>query len=457
MEVLPETRKKIRILVTQPYKKTRQVIQFSPHTAPDSLVSFPPYTDTHHQHLRRLHDKPVQTNLKTDTHQQLCTGGRNIVYLLPSQCIHSPLEIMSHSLSSFPAQAVPVVTSVTCQSFLQVPFSRWVATEPPEVTDDAAADSVSLSEDVIDRLMQGVEETSTVDVLGDDWGGLEKKGPPRAPELKSTVKPWSRASTEASTHEDTNSEAQSSKTLVAHAGRKGDHTRLSRTSTEASVDEDASYEDSQEQVDVLRLQLLQIYEFVKDWTILFQIKMCGGLKSTADFRTAVASESDRLATLCSKWSKELDADAARETHVLSEDILGDINVAIGQAELLKKERFKQFCGLIDDCEQKRGEKETTIQDLQGFWEIIYFQVDDIQKKFSALDKLQSNNWQRETQAATIKCRPTKVVRPRPVMTSSKAASTSALRAHIMAARTKMTKLSVSISPIKVDRLSGLVD
>ena len=46
----------------------------------------------------------------------------------------------------------------------------------------------------------------------------------------------------------------------------------------------------------------------------------------------------------------------------------------GQAELLNRQRFTQFKGLIEDCELKRGEKEVTCQDLQGFWDIIYFQV-----------------------------------------------------------------------------------
>ena len=42
--------------------------------------------------------------------------------------------------------------------------------------------------------------------------------------------------------------------------------------------------------------------------------------------------------------------------------------------LLMNERFKQFNGLVDNCEFKRGEKETTVTDLQGFWDMIYFQV-----------------------------------------------------------------------------------
>ena len=47
---------------------------------------------------------------------------------------------------------------------------------------------------------------------------------------------------------------------------------------------------------------------------------------------------------------------------------------IGQGRLVMAERFAQFSGLVDNCEFKQGEKETTCMDLKGFWEMIYFQV-----------------------------------------------------------------------------------
>ena len=47
---------------------------------------------------------------------------------------------------------------------------------------------------------------------------------------------------------------------------------------------------------------------------------------------------------------------------------------IGQGRLVMSERFGQFSGLVDNCEFKQGEKETTCMDLKGFWEMIYFQV-----------------------------------------------------------------------------------
>ena len=53
---------------------------------------------------------------------------------------------------------------------------------------------------------------------------------------------------------------------------------------------------------------------------------------------------------------------------------GKIRCVVGQARLVMAERFVQFSGLVDNCQFKQGEKETTCSDLRGFWEMIYFQV-----------------------------------------------------------------------------------
>ena len=58
-------------------------------------------------------------------------------------------------------------------------------------------------------------------------------------------------------------------------------------------------------------------------------------------------------------------------------VRGQIRTVVGQAQLLIAQRFLQFSGLVDDCEFKRGEKETTFTDLQGFWDMIYFQVGEL--------------------------------------------------------------------------------
>ncbi|ELW47027.1 Disks large-associated protein 5 [Tupaia chinensis] len=70
-----------------------------------------------------------------------------------------------------------------------------------------------------------------------------------------------------------------------------------------------------------------------------------------------------------------------------------IRTAVGQTRLLMKERFKQFEGLVNDCEYKRGEKETTCTDLDGFWDMVSFQIEDVNQKFTNLSKLEESGWQ----------------------------------------------------------------
>ncbi|XP_071121145.1 microtubule-associated protein futsch-like isoform X2 [Mytilus edulis] len=105
----------------------------------------------------------------------------------------------------------------------------------------------------------------------------------------------------------------------------------------------------------------------------------------AYFRQLLKSQTERLNQLCQKWD---DIDTTN----LSEDVNGQLRTVVGQAQLLIAQRFKQFNGLVDNCEFKQGEKETTCTDLQGFWEMIYFQVEDVNQKFIDLDKLKANNW-----------------------------------------------------------------
>ncbi|MBN3303237.1 DLGP5 protein, partial [Amia calva] len=86
-----------------------------------------------------------------------------------------------------------------------------------------------------------------------------------------------------------------------------------------------------------------------------------------------------------------------------------IRTTVGQARLLMSQRFLQFTGLVDDCELGRGEKETTTSDLQGFWDMVYFQVEDVSKKFSSLEQLEQSGWQQLQRAPS---RPKKTARVR---------------------------------------------
>ena len=73
-------------------------------------------------------------------------------------------------------------------------------------------------------------------------------------------------------------------------------------------------------------------------------------------------------------------------------MIGQIRLAIGQSNLFINERFKQFSGLIDDCVLKRGEKEIKVEDLAGFWDMIYYQVEDLKTKYDQLEAMERNNW-----------------------------------------------------------------
>ncbi|NXT35973.1 DLGP5 protein, partial [Pelecanoides urinatrix] len=104
------------------------------------------------------------------------------------------------------------------------------------------------------------------------------------------------------------------------------------------------------------------------------------------FRNILRSETERLMSQCLQWDGKCELD-------IPEDAKDLIRTTIGQTTLLIAERFKQFEGLVDNCEFKRGEKETMCTDLDGFWDMVNFQIEDVNKKFDNLKKLQDNEWQ----------------------------------------------------------------
>ncbi|XP_045078698.1 disks large-associated protein 5-like isoform X1 [Coregonus clupeaformis] len=108
------------------------------------------------------------------------------------------------------------------------------------------------------------------------------------------------------------------------------------------------------------------------------------------FRSVVVSETESLTEFCQQWESRVD-DVS-----VPEEMCDRMRTAVGQARLLMKERFGQFSGLVDDCELGRGEKITTCTDLQGFWDMVSYQVEDVNKKFGALKEAESKGWQEES-------------------------------------------------------------
>lgn len=115
------------------------------------------------------------------------------------------------------------------------------------------------------------------------------------------------------------------------------------------------------------------------------------------FRHQLVAETKRLTDLCGHWNR------VKDTHPdMPEDAFGHICAVTGKAQLLMNQRFRQFSQLIDACEfDTGGDKRTTCTDLQGFWEMVYFQVEDIHKNFEQLEKLQRNNWEEEKENLVV--------------------------------------------------------
>ncbi|XP_035469847.2 disks large-associated protein 5 [Scophthalmus maximus] len=141
------------------------------------------------------------------------------------------------------------------------------------------------------------------------------------------------------------------------------------------------------------------------------------------FRSEISSETDQLTTLSFHWESKV------EDESIPEEMRDRMRTAVGQARLLMKQRFNQFSGLVDDCELGRGEKITTCTDLQGFWDMVYYQVEDVKKKFDALKEAEGRDWVEEhkpqpRQRKALKKPSTVTAKP----TGTKAASKSRLAA-----------------------------
>lgn len=146
------------------------------------------------------------------------------------------------------------------------------------------------------------------------------------------------------------------------------------------------------------------------------------------FRTLLVTETARISSVCDAWEKKFE----ENVESMSDDVQGEVRSVIGQGRLVMAQRFSQFSGLVDNCEYKRGEKETTCTDLMGFWEMIYFQVEDVDKKFGRLHKIEMNNWTEVVVKPVANKK--KIIKNPAVVTGAKKAASSGLKALIAAKR-----------------------
>ncbi|XP_034242620.1 uncharacterized protein LOC117646062 isoform X2 [Thrips palmi] len=109
---------------------------------------------------------------------------------------------------------------------------------------------------------------------------------------------------------------------------------------------------------------------------------------------------EKLLELAAKAEKEIEENGS----TLSEEALGHLRAAAGQARLLVNQKMVQFEGLCRKCINQRPEEQfpTTPEDLQGFWDMLLLQVDQVHNTFHRLDKLKAVGWCEDKLAAEDK-------------------------------------------------------
>eukprot|EP00112_Aurelia_sp_Birch-Aquarium-sp1_P010861 Seg230.23 transcript_id=Seg230.23/GoldUCD/mRNA.D3Y31 product="Disks large-associated protein 2" protein_id=Seg230.23/GoldUCD/D3Y31 len=105
------------------------------------------------------------------------------------------------------------------------------------------------------------------------------------------------------------------------------------------------------------------------------------------FLDVLKDQIERFTALCEKAEKDIAQNA------LSDETSGKIRAAIGKAQLLITKKFKQFEKLcIENMETPSGKKRPMSTDLEGFWDMVAIQVEDVSNMFEKIDELRKNNW-----------------------------------------------------------------
>ncbi|EDW72104.1 vlc, isoform A [Drosophila willistoni] len=112
------------------------------------------------------------------------------------------------------------------------------------------------------------------------------------------------------------------------------------------------------------------------------------------FLRVLKEEQARLLALAAVVEKY--TDALENNPDISEDTFGMLRSASGKARLLVSQKMKQFEGLCHNNLNRSPEDAfpTTVDDLQGFWDMVYLQVAQVDSIFASIEQLKSNDWKR---------------------------------------------------------------
>ncbi|KAL3268345.1 hypothetical protein HHI36_007461 [Cryptolaemus montrouzieri] len=171
-------------------------------------------------------------------------------------------------------------------------------------------------------------------------------------------------------------------------------------------------------------------------------------KAAANYFTKILNdEIERIENKCSEWQ------SYKQNSNLTEDACGLIDMTIGQSNLLISKKFNQFRGLIEAC-RSNDESEMKIQceDLHGFWDMIYKQVDNLEKRFENLEDMKKNDWLEEApKSKTPKKRKGKGKKKQKAKATT--AASSLLKEAILAARKKKAEEQANLNGSLVVEIS----
>ncbi|XP_047517327.1 guanylate kinase-associated protein mars [Pieris napi] len=141
------------------------------------------------------------------------------------------------------------------------------------------------------------------------------------------------------------------------------------------------------------------------------------------FHRQLNMETNRLTEMADHWENIL------EQNTLPDFVQEAILAAVGQARLLMSQKFQQFAGLVDSCDAADPSQPlVTPVDLQGFWDMVYMQVENLDVRFAKLGEMQARGWAPEAQ------KPREKRRKAPPPKAAKPATTSRIKDMIAAAR-----------------------
>lgn len=154
------------------------------------------------------------------------------------------------------------------------------------------------------------------------------------------------------------------------------------------------------------------------------------------FRFQVNNEAENLMKKVDNWGHY----KWNNNHIESVYI-DQIDVAIGQTKLLITKKFKQFMELIKQCEEGSGQPQVLPKDLEGFWSMVFMQVENCNERFRKLDVLKENDW------VEVDLLPVKVVKQTKIRKAAKKgiSASSGIQKMIEEARLKMKENKITVT------------